>query len=231
MLVKDIEQAMYLTEQQGKGFGESELSKGALVHLCRRIEGVNQTCRLIELGGGTVTSFWGKLRSLELIELEVVTLEHDPDVLNKLEEDLRGQSHIHISPQALKQITDEEWASLFDCPLLASAMWDSCGKTIPEDKYRHYTIRNAFYSQPDRLPFEKNTVDVLVVDGPHGNGRSLAFPLFAPLLRPDALVLIDDYDHYPFLDDLGKVFRYDELHLEPAGSKRWSLVRLDGLRA
>ena len=230
MLVKDIERALSETEKSRKTFGGMALSEGALVHLCRRIQPDNKILRLLELGGGSSTVFWSKLRSLELLNIEAVTLEHDSSWLNTLKEEMRDDPHIQISPQSLKQISDKEWESLFACPEVALTLWHSCGRTVPEDQNRHYTIHNAFYRQADSLPLDKASVDVLIVDGPHGNGRSLAFPLFSQILKPDALVLIDDYDHYPFLEDLAKVFRYDELHLEPEGTKRWSLVRLNGLR-
>ncbi|EJL29184.1 hypothetical protein [Brevibacillus sp. BC25] len=47
-------------------------------------------------------------------------------------------------------------------------------------------------------------------------------------LKPDALILVDDFDHYPFLAHLGKIYHYEELFREIAGNRRWVLVRLQG---
>lgn len=37
-----------------------------------------------------------------------------------------------------------------------------------------------------RVPLPVHSVDVMIVDGPHGNGRSLVYPLLAERLEPDA---------------------------------------------
>lgn len=231
MLVKDIEVALRETRSSGKSFGGTTLSEGALVHLCRRIEPNPTTCRLVELGSGASTLFWSRLRELELLNIEVITLEHETSLVSSLKEELQEESPVQLYQQTLKQVSDEEWATLFASPTKAASLWETCGKPVPVQHYRNYTIPNTFYAQANSLPLDPSSVDVLIVDGPHGNGRSLAFPLFSQLLKPDALVLIDDYDHYPFLDHLGSVYRYEEVHLESEGNNRWSLVRLNGLRA
>ena len=69
----------------------------------------------------------------------------------------------------------------------------------------------------------------MIVDGPHGNGRSLAFALFFDCLKLYAWILIDDFDHYPFLDDLARIFKFKIVEKKFANDgKRWALVRIDG---
>lgn len=104
------------------------------------------------------------------------------------------------------------------------------GAVVPKELEDHYTIRNTFYDGLEQLSLPAQSIDAMIVDGPHGNGRSFAYPLFCNALKPDALVLIDDFDHYPFLPDLGRVFHYEELYREAVGNKRWVLVRLQGMR-
>ncbi|NJO61958.1 MAG: class I SAM-dependent methyltransferase [Richelia sp. RM2_1_2] len=62
----------------------------------------------------------------------------------------------------------------------------------------HTRQKNTFYKiEQGMLP---NKIDLLIVDGPHGNGRSLAYVHCANLLVDGGLVLIDDASHYPFYD-------------------------------
>ncbi|MED1945079.1 MULTISPECIES: hypothetical protein [Brevibacillus] len=41
---------------------------------------------------------------------------------------------------------------------------------------------------------------------------------------------VDDFDHYPFLAHLGKVYHYEELFREIVVNRRWVLVRLQGTK-
>lgn len=227
MLVRDIEKALLHSEQNGYGFGPMSLSKGALVHLTRRMESGEGggALNVLELGGGQSTLFWQSLLALELLSVQVTTLEHQPTWASELQAKVEGQP-IRVVRQSLKQISDGDWERLFADPDRAAGLWATIGEEVPEAQYGHYTIRNTFYG--DILPqfAAPNSIDAMIVDGPHGNGRSLAYPLFAAALKPGALVLIDDFDHYPYLADLGRIFRYEELYREMIGNKHWVLARI-----
>jgi hypothetical protein len=226
MLVRDIEKALLHAEHTGFGFGPMTLSKSAVVHLCRRLEpredGV--PLHLVELGGGQSTVFWTSLVSLGLLDVRVTTLEHNVAWAAELKNRIHHPS-IEVIKQSLKQAGDEEWKKMFADPGLAPQIWEEHATEVGEELHSHYTIRNAFYGEAHKLELAAASLDALIVDGPHGNGRSLVFPLFAEALKPGSLILIDDFDHYPFLDDLGIIFRYEELYREYSNEKRWVLVK------
>lgn len=225
----DLEKGLAWSEQNGWGYGPMSLSKTSLVQLCRRLNSEAEPIGIVELGGGQSTLFWQALLQLGAIDARVTTLEHHTAWAAQLASRVGAESRIEILPQTLKQVTDGEWAQLFRRPAAAAAAWSSVGAAVPVSMYETFTIRNTFYAEADRIPWTDRSIDVLIVDGPHGNGRSLAFPLFCRQLKPDALVLVDDFDHYPFLDDLERVFRFDELYREAIGEKRSVLLRLNGL--
>lgn len=226
MLVRDIEKALSLTEGEIWNYGPA-LARGALVHLCRHIDANGGTLSVLELGGGRSTFLWQAMLSHGLLDVRAVTLLHEPAQAADLAKRTEEGGAVSVICSGLKQITDEEWRRVYTEHSAAAANWPSLGVPVPEDRYRHYTIRNAFYEQVE-LPAADHSVDVMIVDGPHGNGRSLAYPLFAGKLKQGALVLIDDFDHYPFLADLGRVFRYRELYRDIIGEHRWVLVELLG---
>lgn len=224
MLVRDISEALQHSEQKGYPFDPMSLSKSALVRLCRQLDH-SKEWNILELGGGQSTLFWSALDELNLLKLTVTTLEHD----SGWTADLRGRvrsDRVHVSAQQLKQINDEEWERIFADPDGALERWQQSGAAVPKEQYKNYTIHNAFYCDLHQAGLAAQSVDVLIVDGPHGNGRGLAFPLLATVLKPDAWVLIDDFDHYPFLECLERVFRHEELIREIAGRKRWLLTQL-----
>lgn len=226
----DIEKGLRLSEQAGWGFNGMTLSRTSLVQLCRRLDEQSGRLRLLELGGGQSTMFWWALLQLELLEAEVTTLEHHEEWAANLAQRVEGEHRVRVVPQTLKQITDEEWGMIFHNPLEAAARWASVGWTVPKAQHDWYKIHNTFYGEADQLDLTPESVDVLIVDGPHGNGRSLAYPLYCRQLKPNALVLVDDFDHYPFLDDLGRVFHFEELYREVIGEKRSVLLRLQGIK-
>jgi len=247
MLVRDIEKVFLNVEKNGIHLDGGALSKGALVHLLRHLdtEQSQKPLQIVELGSGLSTLVWPVLRELKLLQTEVTTLEHDTYLAQELQEKLKGKidgeesadstdstsnidsaDGITLITQPIKQITDTQWEQLFTNPEQARALWEGMGVSIPESRHREYTIRNVFYGDLGKV--ELSEVDVLIVDGPHGNGRSLAYPLFYTALHEGSIVLVDDFDHYPFLQDLGRLFLYEELFREIRGEQRWVLIQLKG---
>jgi len=235
MLVRDIENVFLNAEKNGVLEAMAQ-SKGALVHLLRHLdtEPNQKPLQIVELGSGLATLIWPVLRELKLLQIEVTTFEHDTSLVKELEEKLRkgkeddadSTDRIRLLEKPLKQITDTQWEQLFMHPYQALVLWEGMGVSIPESRYRDYTIHNVFYGDLGKDEFP--VVDVLIVDGPHGNGRSLAYPLFFTGLHEGSIVLLDDFDHYPFLQDLGRLFLYEELFREIRGEQRWVLIQLKG---
>jgi hypothetical protein len=225
MLEKDIGLALEYAEKRGFGFTPMALDREALRALAGAMNH-GRAWRVLELGGGTSTVFWEGLAALADADIGVTTLEHDPGWFNTLQ-DILLSPRVRLSRQRLRRIDDAVRERMFADPDHAAVMWNRSGEWVPEREYHHFTIRNAFYGDLDRIPASPGAWQALVLDGPHGNGRSLAFPLLANVLAPDAFVLVDDFDHYPFLDDLGRIFRFRELR-RVTGTKRWVLLELQG---
>lgn len=230
ILVKDIEKAILSAEKKGASLGKTGLDKSALVHLCRRLENEHRQYHIFSLGSSESISFWNEISALNLLSFELTIVEHDQRSLVEVDSAFHTNNRIHHYILTLKQLSNVEREEIFACPEIALSVWDSYGRTVPDDSYDLPTIHNTFYAELDLLPLELSSVDVLIVDGPNGNGRSLAFPLLCKVLKPDALMLIDDFDHYPFLDDLSAVYKYDELYREVFGDRRWSIVQVNGLK-
>jgi hypothetical protein len=228
MLVKDIEKVIQLSTKAGWGYGGMALSNRALTHLCRRMDVRDEPYHILELGGGQSTLFWRELLACELLPIQVTTLEHHHEWANLLSKEVEKFERICIQVQTLKQISDEDWAEIFTRPEESLKLWNTCGEPVPAHEYDLYTIHNSFYVEIEKLHLQEESIDIMIVDGPHGNGRSLAYALFRNFLKPNALLLIDDFDHYPFLQDLGRIFSYEEIYREILGQERWVLVQLKG---
>jgi hypothetical protein len=217
----DVSQAISAVEKVW-GFGGWSLSKSALTSICEHMPA--DEVRILELGGGSSTLFWDRLSCTR--NLRVTTVEHDDKWAADTRTHMRSSS-VRVVSSRLKQLTDEEVAMVFETKDASLEHWGKYGQLLGPERNSDWTIRNTFYTDAHLLGLQDATIDVLVVDGPHGSGRSLAFPLFRRALKPHALILIDDFDHYPFLHDLVRTMTFTEI-ARGVGSKRWTLVRRTG---
>ena len=51
-----------------------------------------------------------------------------------------------------------------------------------------------------------NNIDLLLIDGPNGNGRSLAFLMVVKKMRIGSWIMIDDANHYDFYQRCNEIF-------------------------
>jgi hypothetical protein len=83
----------------------------------------------------------------------------------------------------------------------------------------HTRQKNTFYKIEDSMLPEK--IDLMIVDGPHGNGRSLAFLRCFDRLRFGSMILIDDASHYPFHHHLGLLRNNLVIHEQHLKGDKW----------
>ncbi len=88
---------------------------------------------------------------------------------------------------------------------------DICGN-YPKVQNKSTSQKNCFYK------LEKNDLkkkyQLVILDGPNGNGRSIAFNVIKNYLQFPSYILIDDYNHYPFIEHFNKTFTNNELSFE-----------------
>lgn len=125
------------------------------------------------------------------------------------------------------QVDDDSRDAMFLNASESIQVWDSSKHDISPDQFKNPTLRGAFYNlEPEDFP--KTKIDAIILDGPHGNGRSMCFPLFFKHIKSGTLILVDDFHHYPFLDDLGRLFKFDILEERQYqhSNKGWVVLRV-----
>jgi hypothetical protein len=223
-----IEKALQAVEKSGGHFEGWALSSAALraftQYLCHppQGKGPDRPC-IVEFGSGQSTYFWGALLA-QKVSLEVHTYEHHPYWAEQA--DLKSQHRVHIHHTPLVQVTDSMKQKMFSQPEHAYRLFHREGVLLPESEWENTRAPNTFYLTDFEKDFAKEAIHGVILDGPNGSGRSLVFSWIMPYLAPNALVLIDDYDHYPFLDDLARLRDYEMIHVSHKLGKRWCLLRL-----
>jgi len=70
--------------------------------------------------------------------------------------------------------------------------------------------KNCFYHiEENDIP---NSIDFMLLDGPSGNGRNLAFLHTLNKLHKDSIVFIDDYNHYDFVQKFKSLYNCEEIY-------------------
>lgn len=227
---EQIEKIIQKAEKIGWPFGPPPFSSGALpknalISFCCSLPKLDRPLRILELGAGQSTIFWHFLVKENNLNLTVTSLEHNPIWIEKIRKKLGDSSPVKIKHVNLKIINEKERLSLFSEPKKAANIWNSLGTKVPREKFEDCTLHNAFYEISTELFAEIGAIDALIVDGPHGNGRSLAFPLFYNYFKPNAVMLIDDIDHYNFLGNLLSLFDFQILAKKIKDNERWAIVQ------
>ncbi len=218
----DIDKAFEMAQKDGGAFSGWALSRQAITAFVVQLfqESVD-TKHIVELGGGQSTLFWNALSQVSDLPLRVDTYEHHPQWAAELSQKTAGSPSVQIHHVGLKQFSDETFQSFFQEGV--DPQYASLGRDVSDEDAEFTRIRNCFYDLDIQI-FKDASIDGLIVDGPHGNGRSLAYPLFAKKLNDKALVLVDDFDHYPFLEDATKVIDYEVMYRNRY-KKRWVLLQ------
>lgn len=222
-----IEQAFREVETKSRArFGGWSLAKSTIYHLCAYLLAKTTTPVMIELGSGQSTLFWDAFAHHARLPFRVITFEHNPKWAAYVSGLLVPQSQIEIITLPLWQIDAANKSRMFSAPDQAFAIWQTHKQDVPLADYDETRLPNAFYAiTPDLVP-PLHSVDAISVDGPNGSGRSLSYPLLFSALKKDALVLIDDFDHYPFVPELAQLYAFRMHAKRTYTPKHWVLLEL-----
>jgi hypothetical protein len=166
------------------------LSKSALIKLKEIIEEYNLK-RVIEFGSGQSTWF------LNDIGIDYISFDDNINYSAKLD---------NVIIRNLIQLNDGTFNDTITNKINYLDICENQQRVVST----HTRQGNCFYR------FESNDItgefDLVIIDGPHGNGRSIAFNVIKPFLSNRAFILVDDYNHYPFIEHLKNTFPNATLH-------------------
>jgi hypothetical protein len=75
--------------------------------------------------------------------------------------------------------------------------------------------KNNFY---EILPGDiTGNYELMILDGPNGNGRNFSYLYAKNHLKIGSVILVDDYNHYDFMDRLSLLFEFELLYENHGG--------------
>lgn len=159
----------------------------------------NNIKNVIEFGSGGSTEFLIEARSLLNKDYTIDSFDHStefcfqgykPEFLNLMIRDLVVSN-----------------ANDYDKMFLSKNFCKECF-TKTDDLY-NTGLQNSTYAINDGDL--KDNYDLVIIDGPNGNGRNFTYFYLMDKLKSGSFVIIDDYFHYDFLEKCSLFFDYEIL--------------------
>ncbi|MEM7379451.1 MAG: class I SAM-dependent methyltransferase [Pseudomonadota bacterium] len=158
---------MDLEPYKNDGWGLSRRALTALLDIVETALAARDAVRVLEFGSGSSTRFFVDLvlqRGLQE-RVQIVSFDNDRRYMPQFDA-AQTESFLALHERPLAECDDDAFERMF-----AQRRFDPAGmrdKTSPLDTQQ----RNNFYALRDGDL--DGTFDLVVLDGPHGNGRSLA---------------------------------------------------------
>ena len=175
----------------GMGLHSSQLLELETIILTQDVKNI------VEFGSGQSSRFFSDLKTFHNLDYSVTSFDHN-----------RAYAFDSSIIRDLVSCDDEVFSKTFEDKQITKDSFSSA-----QHEKDNFRVKNCFYDLTDEdLP---DNIDLVILDGPNGNGRSLAFPHLIGKLKSPCYVMIDDVNHYDFLDRAKQIFDYDIItHIE-----------------
>lgn len=168
----------------------------------------NNEVNVVEFGSGRSTEFLVDLINRYNIPVNIYSFD---DSIEYAYKGTHPNLKLHIVP--LVECSDGDFRLMFQNKKYDSSKMKN--KTSPV----HTRQTNTFYKVEDSMLPDR--IDLMIVDGPHGNGRSLAYLRCIDRLVEGSTLLIDDASHYPFYDHLKLLIDVDMCAKQHERHNKW----------
>ena len=182
---------------------------------------------IVEFGSGYSTIVLSEFIRLLQTDNKIESFEHQQLFSSKLIQFCSDQNTI-IHTCNLRQLKSGTFEELNQSEL-PQQFFMKISAIVSEEQYNDTRIKDAFYDfNFDELKLKN--IDLIILDGPNGNGRRMCFPLLKNIITLPGYVLLDDYLHYPFLEDMTLIFKYATLKNINRHDKQCLLAKLSDVQ-
>lgn len=188
------------------------LNKKVYIKLIEILNNYDNEIRVLEFGSGMSSKFFIDYQRIYNKKLELVSFDDSEKWCYK-KRDEKEDKILKLYIRNLVKCKDEDYNYQIENKIINKKMFF---KNISQTTWRQ---RNCFYDIQDKDI--EGLFDIVILDGPNGNGRNLAYNYMRGHLNKDAIILIDDFDakdgdfDYKFIDilkynyDVTEIYKYD----------------------
>ena len=149
----------------------------------------NDVKTIVEFGSGASTQFFIDLYEEEGLDYKIYSFDHNPQYAYPNE-----HPALSLTMAPLIKCSPEHFDEMFT----KDEYDDSAFEVCEEADIRDFRVKNAFYDlYPNELP---DNIDLVLLDGPNGNGRSISFLHLKDKLADLSYILIDDANHHDYVE-------------------------------
>ena len=157
-----------------------------------------QKLRFIEFGSGKSTFFLCELGVRDFRDYEVVSFDDSEEFAFK-----GKYPFLDLKIRSLVETDDIGFERMFsEGVIIPEVLWDKKTPLWTRQRNNFYKILDGDIS---------GKYDFVILDGPNGNGRSLAWLYLKEHLVEGAVILVDDVGHYDFVDRMLSVFSVSQI--------------------
>jgi predicted O-methyltransferase YrrM len=197
---------MDLTKYKNDGWGISLLGFTKLLELIKNNN--NEELNVLEFGSGISTMFLSDVVSNNIKKLKITSFDND---INFMYKKLDTDNHIKLLVRELVECDDINYQKQFENKKYDITLMHTKKSALEVSQ------KNNFYNvQENDLDGE---YDLIIIDGPNGNGRNLSFLHIQNYVKNGTIIFIDDYNHYDFLEKCQSLFKTELIfqHTEGIG--------------
>jgi hypothetical protein len=157
--------------------------------------------RIIEFGSGISTQFLVDcaLKNLQK-KIEILSFDNDQEYMYKPKDDY---DFLTLRLRNLLECDEDTYESMFAAKMYSrERMREKTSPLTTRQKNNFYDIQdgdiNGYY-------------DLMILDGPNGNGRNFAFLHMQNHFKIGSYVFIDDFTHYDFVERFRALYKAEEI--------------------
>lgn len=211
---------MLLDNYEGTSSG---LDKIALKQLYDILENKGNDINILEFGSGQSTKFIKDYAIKTNKNISVDSYDHDPKFSYKHE---KNDNIINLKIKPLISCSEEHYNEQIENKTLNKEYF-SLHKSLPYNHPKFWRQRNCIYD----IDFDdlKPNYDIVIIDGPNGNGRCLSFLFFKDRVKKDSIIFMDDFNakdgsfEYNYVENLKNIITVEEIfkHTNENAVPRW----------
>lgn len=194
---------MDIEKYKNDGWGLSRIGFQKILEI---LEGFDNTgVKIIEFGSGKSTEFFDDY--ITETDKNITVVSYDDNIEYAYKPSINDR--VEVKLRNLVECTDVTFNEIFN------------KKTIEESSFHPKKTplttrqKNNFYDiSSDEIV---GMYDLVVLDGPNGNGRSIAFLHLIDHLKNGSFVFIDDYTDYDFVERFNQLFDYEVYYETKSG--------------
>jgi hypothetical protein len=197
-------EVMDLEKYKNDGWGLSKKEFEDILEIISNHD--KEELRVVEFGSGISTQFLIDINREGVKKITIDSFDDDPTYAYKGKDNC-----LNLMIRPLMECSDGSYNQMFDKKDFISEL------THQKKTPLHSRQKNNFYTinEGDLT----GIYDLMILDGPNGNGRNISYLHMHKHLDVGSIVLIDDYTHYDFVDKFKIFFETERLYENTTGMK------------